>query len=120
PFAGSKARKQTLSHADCRVFQPRCLRLKFIKAGERGVEVCLVEDFAVIDSVGVDNHELDASPLGVEAFCRGPVLQMRDDRSETAEPMHRLDLNVNVWRDVPNSAEALGHGAGLERGSPPV
>ena len=33
-------------HLACRVFQSRRPRLQFIKAGERGVEVCLVEDFA--------------------------------------------------------------------------
>ena len=34
--------------------------------------------------------------------------------------MHRLDPNVEVWREVPNGAENCGHGAGLERGSAPA
>src|ERR1700722_5444122 len=42
------------------------------------------------------------------------------DRSETAEPMHRLDMDLEVWREVPNGAERRGHGAGRERGSSPV
>ena len=38
--------QEALVHLACRVFQPPCRRLQFLKAGERGVEVCLVEDFA--------------------------------------------------------------------------
>lgn len=48
------------------------------------------------------------------------MLHMGDDRSDTSEPMYRLDLNAEVWREVPNGAEGLGHGAGFERGSPPA
>ena len=29
----------------------------------------------------------------------------RHDRSETAEPMDRLDVEADVWRDVPNVAD---------------
>ena len=40
----AKCARNRSTHSACRVFQPRRLRLQFLKAGERGVEVCLVED----------------------------------------------------------------------------
>ncbi len=36
----------------------------------------------------------DLSPLGVEALLRGPLRRMGDDRSEVAQPMHGLDVDV--------------------------
>ena len=45
PVVGRSARREMrVSWLPC--FQPRRLRLQFVKAGERGVEVCLVEYFA--------------------------------------------------------------------------
>ena len=40
--------------------------------------------------------KLDLSPLGVEALLRGRLCHMGDDRSEVAQPMHGLDVNVEV------------------------
>ena len=37
---------EALGHLACRVFQPRRRTAEFVEPGERGVEVCLVEDFA--------------------------------------------------------------------------
>ncbi len=104
----------------CRVFQSRRLRLQFVKAGERGVEICLVEDFAAGYPVAFDGQGVDRPPLGVEAFRRAPRRRMGDDRSEIVEPMHRLDVDLQVWREIPNGAKDLGHGAGLERASAPA
>ena len=59
-------------------------------------------------------------PLGVEALLRGPVALMGDDRSKVVEPMHRLDMDAEVWREVPNGADGRGHVAGLERCTLPV
>ena len=42
------------------------------------------------------------------------------DRSETVEPMHHLDADLEVWREVPHSAESVCQGAGFERGSAPA
>src|ERR1700733_4203828 len=42
------------------------------------------------------------------------------DRSENIWPMHRFDVDLEVWREVPNGAERRGHGAGRKRGSSPV
>src|ERR1700733_3957046 len=45
---------------------------------------------------------------------------MGDDRSKVVEPMHRLDMDAEVWREVPNGADGRGHVAGLERCTLPV
>ena len=42
------------------------------------------------------------------------------DRAKTVELMHRLDVDREVWSEVPHGAEGRGHGAGLERGSAPA
>ena len=65
--------QEALVETACRVFQPGCRRMQFLEAGERGVEVCLVEDFAAADQVAVDRQKFDLSPLGVEALLRGSV-----------------------------------------------
>ena len=44
PVAGREVREEAFVHLACRVFQSRRLRLQFVEARERGVEVCLVED----------------------------------------------------------------------------
>ena len=68
PVAGSEARLEALGHLACRVFQPRRRTAQFVEAGERSVEVCLVEDFAAAHQVTVDRQEVDHPPLGVEAL----------------------------------------------------
>ena len=74
----------------------RVLRVQFFKAGERGVEVCLVEHLAAVDQVAFDRQKFDLAPLGVEALLRGPTSRLGDDRSEIAQPMHGLDVDVDV------------------------
>ncbi len=49
PVACREVRQEALRRLACRVFQPWRPRLQFFKAGERGVEVCLVEQFAAAD-----------------------------------------------------------------------
>src|SRR5690242_10126189 len=48
------------------------------------------------------------------------MLRMGDDRSELTELMHRLDVDAEVWGDVPDGADGRKHGAGRERCAPPV
>ena len=67
--------------------------MQFLKAGERSVEVCLVEDFAAAEQVAFDRENFDHPPLGVEALMRGPLQRVGDDRSEFAQPMHGLDVD---------------------------
>src|ERR1700692_4520059 len=112
--------KKLLDGSGCYVFEPRWLPAEFVEAGERGVEVCLVENFATGYPVAFDGQDVDRPPLGVEALLRAPMALMGYDRPETVEPMHRLDVDLQGWREVPNRAEGLGHGAGREWGGSPV
>ncbi len=61
--------------------------------------------------VAFDNRELDHSPFGVEAVSRGPIRLKGDDGSQAAEPMHRLDVDAEVWREVPNGADYCSGGS---------
>ena len=58
--------------------------------------------------VAFDGQKLDHSPLGVEALRRGPMRRKGDDRSETAEPMHSLDVDPDVRHKVPRGADVRG------------
>ena len=78
PVAGREVRQEALVHLACRVFQPRRRPAELIEPRERGVEVCLVEDFAAVDQVAVDHQDVDAAPLGLEALLRGPVRHVGD------------------------------------------
>ena len=46
PVAGREVRPEALEHSACRVFQPRRWSAELVEASERGVDVCLVEQFA--------------------------------------------------------------------------
>ena len=59
-------RLEPFVHLACRIFQSRRLRLKFIKAGERGVEVRIVENLAAADQVAFDRKDVRHAPLGFE------------------------------------------------------
>ena len=56
PVVGREVRQAAFAHSACRVFQPPRRRLQFLEASERGVEVCLVEDFAAVDHVAFDRQ----------------------------------------------------------------
>ena len=96
PVAGREVRPHALVYPAGRVFQPRRRPAEFVESGERGVEVCLVEHLAAVDQLAFDRQKSDLPPLGVEALLRGPMRRMGDDRSEVAQPMHRLDVDSDV------------------------
>ena len=52
----------------CRVLQSRRLRLQFVEARERGVEVCLVEDLEPGDHVAFKCEKGDLAPFESEAL----------------------------------------------------
>ena len=52
--------------------------------------------------------------------CEVAMRRMGDDRSEVAQPMHGLDVDAEVWREVPGGAEVCGQVAGRERCPSPV
>ena len=81
PSRGPQNPLKALGYLACRVFQPRCRRLQFIETGERGVEVCLVEDLAAVDEVAVDRQMATRPPFGFDAFLRSPLRGVGYDRS---------------------------------------
>ena len=62
-----------LGHLACRVFQPRCRPAELLESRDRGVDGCLVEDFAAVDHVAFDRENADHPPLGVETLLRGLI-----------------------------------------------
>ena len=105
PVAGREVRQEALGHSACRVFQPRCRTAELVESRERGVEVCLVEYLEAVDQVAFDRQKVDRPPLGVEALLRGPMRRVGDDRSEVAQPMHSLDVDAEVRREVPDGTD---------------
>ena len=88
---------------------------ELVEPRERGVEVCLVEELAAVDQVAFDRQNVDLPPLGVEALLRGPIRRLGDDRSEVAQPMHSLDVDADVRRDVPRGTDGCDQVTGRER-----
>ena len=84
PVAGLEVGQEAVISLGCRVFQPRRLRVQFVKSGERGVEVCLVEDFDAAEQVAFDCENVDHPPLGIKALWRGPFQHLGRDGSEFA------------------------------------
>ena len=58
------------------------LRMQLLEPCERGVEVCLVEDFAAVAQIAVDREERDLPPLSFKVVLRGPARRVRNDRSD--------------------------------------
>ena len=73
-----------------------------------------------VDHVAFDRQKGDLPPLGVEALLRGPIRHLGDDRSEVAQPMHSLDVDADVGREVPPGTDVRDQLAGRERMRPPV
>ena len=64
-----------------------------------------VEDFETADSVAFERQKVNLSPFGIEALWRGGINRPTDDRPDIAEPMHGLDVDVDVRRDIPRCAD---------------
>ena len=52
--------------------------------------------------------------------CEVPVDYRCDDHSKVAQPMHSLDVTLDVRGDVLRSTDVWGHVAGRERSTPPM
>ena len=63
---------------------------------------------------------VDHPPLGFEALLRGPVRHVGDDRSEVAQPMHSLDVDAEVRREVPRARMYAVRSPGANRCRAPV
>ncbi len=108
PVAVPRSAPEALGHSACRVFQPRCLRVQFIEAGERGVEVCLVEYFAAAEQVAVDHQNDDLARFDFDAFLRSRMRCVGDDRSEVGQSVHGRDIDSGFRRDVPKGTDVRG------------
>ena len=73
PLAGREVLPEALAHLACRVFQPRRLRLQFIEAGERGVQVCLVEELDAADQVAFERQKCDRRHSASKPSCEVPM-----------------------------------------------
>ncbi|OBK31989.1 hypothetical protein A5658_17180 [Mycobacterium sp. 1245111.1] len=68
PFASREVRVRAVVHSAGSIFQTRCLRVKFVKAGEGHIEICLVEELRAVDHAAVECQKMDSAPLGVHAI----------------------------------------------------
>ena len=89
--------------------------MQLIKPGQRGVEVCLVEDFAAAGQVVFDRPQRDPSPLGLEALLRSLVRRVSDDCPEVGHSMHDLDIDIDVLVTVQPGAQVCHQVNGPER-----
>ena len=120
PVARREVHVESLVHLACCVFQPRRRPAELFESRERGVDVCLVEQF----------ERLIRSPSTVERSIirhsaskpclRNPVCHLGDDRSEVAQTMHSLDVALMSGPIVPRGADVCGHVTGREGYRSPV
>ena len=83
------------------------LPIEFVKPRKRGVEVGLVEKLEPV--VRTPSNAGRRSPATRRRSRPGRSMALMGyDRPETVEPMHRLDVDLQGWREVPNRAEGLG------------
>ena len=82
------------------------VRVQFVESRERGVEVCLVEDFAAVDQVAFDRRRCRSSATRRRSpLARSHCSTVGDDRSEVAQPMHSLDVDADVRSEVPRGTK---------------
>ena len=93
PLASREGHPKALVRSACRVFQPRRRSMQLLKTSQRGVDVCLVEDFAAVDQIAFDCQNIDPRHSASKPSCEVPC-PPRDDRSAVAQPMHGLDVDA--------------------------
>src|SRR6202012_4369917 len=92
--------------------------MQLLKAGERGVNVRLIEYLAAVDQIALDRENVDPAPLGFKARWRDPMPRPGDNRSEVAQPTHSLDVNA-ARAAVERRADVCGRVTGCDPWSPP-
>src|SRR6202011_136826 len=120
PVAGREVGPEALVHLGCRAVRMRRLRVQFLKARERGVEVYLFEDFDVADQVAFDCENVDHPPLGIKALLRGPIQHLGRDGSEFVQPMHCLDIDADVRSEGPRGTNGCDQINRLDRYERPM
>ena len=79
--------------------------MQLFEAGERGVEVCLVEDFATGRSDRLRQSEPGSFATRHRSLqSTSHVAHWVTTAPNPPEPMHRLDPNNEVWCEVPDVA----------------
>ncbi len=121
PVAGREVRPRSARVTRLAAFSSRGAgRLSSSKLRERGVDVCLVEQFDAVDQVAIDGGKDDLSPFGFEAVLRGPADRLSEDCSKVAQPMHSLDVGDDVRCEVPRGTHVCGQVTGREPSRSPV
>ena len=96
------------------------MRAQLLELRKRGVDVCFIEDLAVVDDVAFDHQNVDLSPLGGEAFVRNTVCHMGANRSDVVQAVYRLDVDLDVCREVERGTEIGVQLTRRKRSRPPV
>ncbi len=94
--------------------------VELVEARERGLEFRLVKELGAADQVAFEYQKCDFPPLGVEAVLRRPVGAVGDDPAKVAQSMHRLDVDVEVRRELPSGVQVRRQITGNECQGPSV
>ncbi len=105
PVARREVRQEAVADLAGHIVQPRCLPVQLIEPGERGVEVGLVEDLDAAVEIAVGYANDDCPPFGIKALLRSAACGVGHDRSQLIQPMHRFDVDSDVWREVPQGGK---------------
>ena len=68
PSRGPRSVLGSVVYSACGVFQSRHRPTELFESGDRGVDVCLVEQLASAYRIALDHDKDDFTPLGVEAL----------------------------------------------------
>src|ERR1700742_2645327 len=94
--------------------------VELIEPRERRVQICLVENLAAAEHVAFEGENTYYPPLGAEAFWRGLMRQVGDNRTEAVQPVHLPDECAQVRREIPCGVEQLMHFTGCDRSAASV
>ena len=120
PVARRKARLDALMHSSRRVLQPRRRPTQLIERASATSRSASSNSLCATDEIAVDRHQLDHSPLCIEALGRGSVDNVDEHRSGIVQPVHNFNACTDVLRAVPPGTDEGGHVAGREADPAPV
>ena len=115
PLAAGKVRKETREHSARRILKLPRARAQLVETCERLVEICLVEKFAVLAPAVFDRQDVDNPPVGREAVLRGSARRMSERGGVVAQPVHGLDVHVQIRRQIPRGMHVFVELTRLDR-----
>ena len=116
PVAGCEARVEAFADPRRRVFQSACLRgLSCSNLASAASRSASSNSSQRVNLVAFDCQKVDLAPLDVETLLRSPLCRVGDDRSEVAKPMHGVDVDVDVYAEIPCGLQIFEEIAGRER-----